>query len=231
MPGDVGQIEGDASLVYTEVVDEIAGQIQRRNDLVSEHQPVGLPRGHREHVHLHLATGVLVFLEQAQAGLQLAVGGFQLFPVATVLGAQIGAIQRAAHRVLEHGEVFQRLDQVVGGAQAQSLHHIAHHSGAREHDHRRFHGLLADPADQFEAVHLRHAQIADHHIGQVVFENLQTLQAIGCLQYMETTVFQIGGETNPHYFVVIDDQQLGTGFVHGVSRHSAPKLLDMAPLW
>ncbi|MNV82069.1 hypothetical protein D3C71_1757820 [compost metagenome] len=62
MAGHVRQIKGDAPLIDTEIVDEIPGQIERRNDLVSELQPIGVPGRNRQHVHLHLATGVLIFL-------------------------------------------------------------------------------------------------------------------------------------------------------------------------
>ncbi|MNT12308.1 hypothetical protein D3C72_1472310 [compost metagenome] len=65
-----------------------------------------------------MAPGGLVFLQQVQTGLQFAVGGFELFPVALVFQHQASTIQRTANRVLEHREVFQGLDQVIGGTQA-----------------------------------------------------------------------------------------------------------------
>jgi hypothetical protein len=39
--------------------------------------------------------------------------------------------------VLEHGQVFKRLDQVIGGAQAQRFDRVVHHTGTRHHDHRQ----------------------------------------------------------------------------------------------
>lgn len=223
MAGNVGQVERHASLVDPEVVDEVAREIQRRNDPVGKLQPLDAPRRHRKHVHLHLAAGVLVFLEQVQAGLQFAVGGFQLVAVALVLDPQVGPIQGPAHRMLEHREVFQGLDQVVGGAQTQGFHRIAHHAGSGKHDDRRFRSGLADAADQFEAVDLRHAQIANDQVRLFAFEDLQALQTVEGLQHLEVAVFQVGGEAFAHHLVVIDDQQRGTDFMHGSSRQTAPE--------
>lgn len=59
-----------------------------------------------------------------------------------------------------------------------------------------------------------HAQVADHKVGLVALEYLETLLAIAGLQDAEATVFQIGREARAHYFVVIDYQQRGTGFLH-----------------
>jgi hypothetical protein len=75
-------------------------------------------------------------------------------------------------------------------------------------------GALADLADQFEAAHLRHAQIADHEVGLVFFEDLKALLAIAGLEDAEATVFQIGGEAGTDHIVVIDYQQRCTGFLH-----------------
>ncbi|MCY1510454.1 hypothetical protein D9M68_448320 [compost metagenome] len=216
MTGHVGQVEHHAVIVDTEVVDEVAGQVQRRDDLVGELQIVDLLGRHRQHVHLHLATGVLVFLQQVQAGLQFAVGGFQLLAVAPVLQAQVRTIQSTAHRMLEHREVFQGLDQVIGGTQAQGLDHVTHDPGAGNHDHRDFDFQGVDATDQLQAVHLRHAQVTYDQIGLAPFEDFQPLQTIGSLQDAEAAVFQIGRETRADYVVVIDDQQRGTGIVHGV---------------
>ena len=114
MPGNISQVKRHTALIQAEVIDKVARQIQRRNDLVSKLQAVDHPGRLRQHVHLHLPPGVLVFLEQAQAGLELAVGGFEFFPVAQIFHAQLGTVQRPAYRVLKYREVFQRLDQVVG---------------------------------------------------------------------------------------------------------------------
>ncbi|MNS76156.1 hypothetical protein D3C72_1096950 [compost metagenome] len=214
MPGDVGEIESDAPFVHPEVIGKITRQVQRRDDLVLESELAGHPRAFRQHVHLHLATGGLVLLQQVQAGLQFAVGGFELVAVALVFQHQARAVEGAAHRMLEHGQVFQRLDQVVGSAQAQRLHRITHDAGTGHHDHRQLRGALADLADQFEAAHLRHAQIADHEVGLVFFEDLKPLLAIAGLEDAEATVFKIGGEACTDHVVVIDDQQRCTGFLH-----------------
>ena len=80
-----------------------------------EVQAIGLPRRHRQHVHLHLATGVLILLQQVQTGLQFAVGGFQLVAVPLVFQTQVGAVQRTTHGVFKHGEIRQRLNQIIRG--------------------------------------------------------------------------------------------------------------------
>ncbi|MCY1409063.1 hypothetical protein D9M71_244010 [compost metagenome] len=172
------------------------------------------PGADRQHVHLHLATGVLVLLEQVQAGFELAIGLLQLLAVALVLQQQARTIQGPAHRVLEHSQIFERLDQVVRRAQAQGFDRVIHHAGTRHHDHRRLRRTFGDLANEFESAHLRHAQIADDQVGLVLLEYLKTLLAIAGLQDAETTVFQIGGEARAHYFVIIDYQQRGTGFWH-----------------
>ncbi|MNP19688.1 hypothetical protein D3C76_1122290 [compost metagenome] len=61
---------------------------------------------------------------------------------------------------------------------------------------------------------MRHAQIADHKIRVFLFEDLEALLAIGCLQDAETAVFQVGGKTRTYDVVVIDYQQRCTGFLH-----------------
>ncbi len=116
--------------------------------------------------------------------------------------------------MLQHSQVFQGLDQVVGGAQAQGLDSVVHHAGTGHNNHRRLRGKLSHLADQLEAAHLGHAQVADHKVGLVALEYLETLLAIAGLQDAEATVFQVGREARAHYFVVIDYQQRGTGFLH-----------------
>src|SRR5690349_6040551 len=214
MTGNVRQVKGYPALVDPKVVDEITRQVQRRDDLVSELELVDGPWADRQHVHLYLATGVLVLLEQVQAGSELAVGLLQLLAVALVLQQQARTIQGPAHRVLEHGQIFERLDQVVRCAQAQGFDRVVHHARTRHHDHRCLRRQLGDLADELESAHLRHAQIADDQIGLVLLEYLKTLLTIAGLQDAETTVFQIGGEARAHYFVIIDYQQRGTGFWH-----------------
>ncbi|MNQ96339.1 hypothetical protein D3C85_1119370 [compost metagenome] len=136
MPGNVCQIKGDSPFIDAEIVGKVARQVQRRNDLVLERQVVGHPGAFRQHVHLHLTPGSLVLLQQVQAGLELAVGGFELFPVALVFQHQSRAVQGPANRMLEYREVFQRLDQVVGRTQAQGFDGVVHHPGTRNHDYR-----------------------------------------------------------------------------------------------
>ncbi|MNC76524.1 hypothetical protein D3C75_1282640 [compost metagenome] len=53
-----------------------------------------------------------------QTGLQFAVGGFELFPVALVFHQQARPVQGSADRMLQHRKVFQGLDQVIGSTQA-----------------------------------------------------------------------------------------------------------------
>src|SRR5690606_5123119 len=120
-------------------------------------------------------------------------------------------------------EVFQRLDQLVARAQAQGLDRVAHHPGAGHHDDRDFAVDHVDPADQFEAVDLRHAQVADDHFGLFAFEHFQPLQPVSGLQHLETAVVEIGGDARADYLVIIDNQQLGAGFVHGSSRQTTPE--------
>ena len=136
MTGNVCQIKRYPTLVDPKVVDEITGEVQRRNNLVRELKFVDRPRADRQHVHLYLTPGVLVFLEQVQAGFEFAIGLFQLLAVALVFQQQTRAIQGPAHRVLEHGKIFERLDQVIRRAQAQSLDRVVHHAGTRNHNHR-----------------------------------------------------------------------------------------------
>jgi len=61
---------------------------------------------------------------------------------------------------------------------------------------------------------LRHAQIADHKIRLVLFEDLKPLLAVASLENAEATVFKIRGEACTDHVVVIDDQQRCTGFLH-----------------
>src|SRR5690606_41960232 len=81
---DVRQVETDPMLVDPEVIDEISRQVQRRDDLVRGMKVVGGPGRHRQHVHLYLAPGILVFLKTMEAGLRVAIRGFQLLAIAAV---------------------------------------------------------------------------------------------------------------------------------------------------
>ncbi len=82
----------------------------------------------RQHVHLHLPAGILIFLQQMQARLQVAVSRFQLLAVAPVLQTQARTIERSTDRVFEHRQIFEGLDQIISCAQSQSLDGIAHHT-------------------------------------------------------------------------------------------------------
>ena len=73
MPGNVCQVERYPTLVDPKIVNKITRQVQRRDDLVRKLELVDGPGADRQHVHLHLPTGVLVFLEQVQAGGEFAV--------------------------------------------------------------------------------------------------------------------------------------------------------------
>ena len=101
-----------------------------------------------------------------------------------------------------------------GGAQAQGFNGIVHDTGTGHDNHRRLQGKVGHLANQLQAAHLGHAQVADHKVGLVALEYLETLLAITGLQDAEATVFQVGREARAHYFVVIDYQQRGTGFLH-----------------
>ncbi|MNY41721.1 hypothetical protein D3C86_1765580 [compost metagenome] len=149
-----------------------------------------------------------------QAGLEFAVGGFEFLAVALVFLQQVGTVKRPAHRVLKHREVFQRLDQVVGCAQAQGLDRIVHDTCAGDDDDGKVGRALGHLANQLQATHLRHTQVANHEVGPLALEYFETLQAIGRLQNAEATVFKVGRKACAHYIVIIDYQQRGTGFVH-----------------
>ncbi|CAM5579397.1 hypothetical protein SSTU70S_03458 [Stutzerimonas stutzeri] len=102
--------------------------------------------------------------------------------------------------MLEHGQVFQRLDQIVGGAQAQRLDRIAHNTGTGHHDDRQIGLTLADLANQFEAVHLRHAQVADHQIGLLGLEQRHAFLTAAGLQHANHRI-QIACKAGPHHIV------------------------------
>ncbi len=108
--------------------------------------------------------------------------------------------------MLQHRQVFEGLDQIVGGTQAQGFHRIVHHPGAGHHDHRQVVLTLADQPDELQTVHLRHAQIADHQIGTLGIEQLQSFRSAGCLQNPESAVIQIGSQAGSNHIVVIYDQ-------------------------
>jgi len=149
-----------------------------------------------------------------QAGFQFPVGRLQPVPVALVLKLQPRTVQGTVNRMLQHGKVFQRLDQVVGSAKTQGLDHITHHPGTRNDDHRRLRRPLGDLANQLQTTHLRHAQVADDQIWLLLLEYLKALQGTIGLKDAEAAVFQVGRQTCAYYLVVINDQQRGTGFLH-----------------
>ena len=129
MAGYIRQVEADAVLIHSKVIDKITREVQRRNYLMGELELVEAAGCDRQHIHLHLSTSILILLKKMQARLQVAVGRLQLFPVTPVFHAQARPIEGTTDRVLKHRQVFKGLDQVVGGAQPQSFDRITHHTG------------------------------------------------------------------------------------------------------
>ncbi|MCY1456935.1 hypothetical protein D9M71_741870 [compost metagenome] len=124
--------------------------------------------------------------------------------------------------MLEHARIFQWLDQIVGGAQAQGLDRIAHHPGRRDHDDRHVAVEFGNPLNQPPTIELRGVQVADHQIRLLLLEQLQAATAGGRFQQAETRIFEAGAQAGAHLFVGINDQQLGTDCVHESSRQTAP---------
>ena len=138
MTGSIGQIKRYAMLIETEIVDKITRQVQRRNDHVLKHKIIRVPGCLRQHIHLHAPPGTLIFLQQAQTGLQFTVGRFERFAVTPVFQAQCRIIKHTQDRMFQHRKIINRLDQVVSSTEAKRLHRISRTTTARKQDHRCF---------------------------------------------------------------------------------------------
>ncbi|MNT40513.1 hypothetical protein D3C72_1768300 [compost metagenome] len=97
-------------------------------------------------------------------------------------GDETGA---AAHQGIESGKqlVFlEGLDQIVVGAGLQTLHLVLPVAPGRQDYDGEGDLLLAQPADELQAVHVRQAEVDDGHIdgivGRIVQRHLGTVRAV-----------------------------------------------------
>ncbi len=173
--------------------------VQRRADFVAQvRHEVGLaPRRL-----VRLGQGCAQIGHQTlELGLRLAGAGFGM------LALDVGVDTR-----LHHSEV-DRFDDVVVGAFPQGLHHVLGvvlHGG---HDHRKIPGrmLLADGAQDLEAVHAGHDHVEDHGVEGFAGDDGQGLKSVGGFGDLVAARAQAARQQDAVILEVVNDQQTGTG--------------------
>ncbi len=126
------------------------------------------------------------------------------------------ALQQGAQR-FEQFHPRERLGEIVVGARR----HAAAHAGAvvqrRQHHHRRGRQqrVGADRLQQGEAVHLRHADVADHHVRPQLPHLLQAFAPIHRQGRVVAFQLQQPGDVVADRVVVFDDQDGGHGETRG----------------
>ena len=108
------------------------------------------------------------------------------------------------------------LGDVVIGPQVKPLDAVAHLGLDRDHDHRHRRNL-AQQAQRLEAVHLRHGNIHDHQVGQILTHAIERGEAVRGLDHLETLQLQVHPLQAADARLVINDQN--AQFLTAGSRH------------
>ena len=181
--------------------------------MVRPHQAaVGtLPARQRLHPD-HLAVGELHL--RLEPGGDLAVAqrlGERLHPelghriVRFLAGVLVEAVERrfqlvAGQRLLDAAEHAQAIGAGHGlhGVEQGRIQRADHHHRARQ-------PLLRDVADAFDAVHARHVQVHQHHVGRrrLLPQHLQRMQAVGAFQHLVHAEFGKQAHRDPALEAVI----------------------------
>src|SRR5690606_23027263 len=216
MAGHISQVEAQLRLGDAEVIDEVAGQVQRGKNAVLEVEFAAVPGGWRQHVQLHLTTCCLIVTQLAQMVLQLEIGLFQAFADALVLIMQTGPLQRSAHRMLQHFQIILGADQIVAGPLTQGFDHIAHHTISGDDDYRQHRVLLGDPPEQVDTAQagILDLQVAQHQFRALPRYQRQPFPGATGLQYLEATLFKMNRDAVTNLIVIINNQQSGARKLH-----------------
>ena len=121
------------------------------------------------------------------------------------------AAAAAAHGLADQGEIFAvrwrgrrahllqrreqalgayRLEQVIDGVEVEGLHGVIVEGGREDHGGRA--GQAAEMAGEFDAVHARHADVGEHDIDRLAFEEFEGRHAVG--GFARDDVGQVAGD-------------------------------------
>jgi hypothetical protein len=78
--------------------------------------------------------------------------------------------------------------------------------GAREDDHPQLGIERVHALEGLEAAEPRHREIEDDHVGALVLELPQPLEAVRRLQHLEPEVTELLGQDHAQILFVVDDQ-------------------------
>ena len=97
----------------------------------------------------------------------------------SVFGGEPPVPQRPGHHQLDRVHVV-RLGDVIVGAAADRLHRAIDVPERRHQQHRRLRRMLVDPVEHLQAVHIPHADVADHRVElAVALQPLHRLRPVG----------------------------------------------------
>jgi hypothetical protein len=139
--------------------------------------------------------------------------------------------QPAAFKPLEdHPEELFRLDRLgekIIGAGVQGLDRGFNGAVGAQQDHAQFGMGVQGLGEQLHAVHFRHAQVGDHHLGGLLAQGLQRRPAAvehAGLDIVEMPAYEPGEATGEIRFVIDDHHLPAAGRGRDVSAHGcAPR--------
>ena len=125
--------------------------------------------------------------------------------VGAVFHHQAAMLQRAANA--EEKLVFlKRLEDVVVGAAANGFEGRGNVVDGGDHDHRDFGIVLAQPVEQFDAVHFRHDHVAQDEIGRDALDLVLRGAAVADGGAVIALRFEHGRNDFANGFFVVHDQ-------------------------
>ena len=110
---------------------------------------------------------------------------------------------------LAHLTQFQRLEQVVEGAELHGLDGVVGVAAAGDEDDRALRVQLAQPAQHFQPAQVRQVDVEHHHVGPPLADQFQPLGGGLGGQHVQGLVPEGPSEGVQDGRLVIDDQQRG----------------------
>ena len=107
---------------------------------------------------------------------------------------------------------FERFQDVIVGATANGLQCGRDIMHGRDHDHGDLRIMPTQPGEQLQAVHFRHQHVAEHHIGGIRLQMLNSQPAILYRRAMISLILEQGRDDLAYRLLIIHNEDLG--FTH-----------------
>src|ERR1035437_4918767 len=110
--------------------------------------------------------------------------------------------------------MVERLDEIVVGAGAQGLHGSPQLGKHGDQDHRQLRTEILGFAHQLHAIHARHSEIRQQHVGVSRADQLQRLDSVLGQQRGEPLAVEEAPQQLSHFVVVLGDQDSALNHTH-----------------